>query len=301
MIGHDISLIGGRRRGPRTGQTTTPPVDHTPDVACSPVRPRHGITRRIAVRSAGIDDSGLYCEAPRPTTHRSSREARMHVAPIDLRAVRQDGLTIRFAILGSMAYVLAEVPEIRLRRHLPRARRAPSRIGAWSSTASCTFVTGPTPVDHPGRSGLPRPGRRPGTSLRGERVGPRSPAFQPIETDARRERGAARRAGLRDRLRAADRADRPAHARIARRGRRDRRRVVADGPVRHVPGQDGRAERLHRRLVRRAALGDRHRGPAGHRMGGRRRDPVQGRRLPLPGGPARSPASRRPTRRPSST
>ena len=35
----------------------------------------------------------------------------MHVAPIDLRAVRQDGLKIRFALLGSMAYILAEVPE----------------------------------------------------------------------------------------------------------------------------------------------------------------------------------------------
>jgi uncharacterized cupin superfamily protein len=35
----------------------------------------------------------------------------MHVAPIDLRAVRQDGITIRFATLGSMAYVLGEIPE----------------------------------------------------------------------------------------------------------------------------------------------------------------------------------------------
>ncbi|MFL5675436.1 MAG: hypothetical protein ACJ779_10540 [Chloroflexota bacterium] len=35
----------------------------------------------------------------------------MHVAPIDLQAVRQDGLKIRFALLGSMAYALAEVPE----------------------------------------------------------------------------------------------------------------------------------------------------------------------------------------------
>jgi quercetin dioxygenase-like cupin family protein len=34
----------------------------------------------------------------------------MHVAPVDLRAVQQDGLKIRFALLGAMAYVLAEVP-----------------------------------------------------------------------------------------------------------------------------------------------------------------------------------------------
>lgn len=34
----------------------------------------------------------------------------MHVAPDGLRAVRQDGITVRFAMLGSMAYVLAELP-----------------------------------------------------------------------------------------------------------------------------------------------------------------------------------------------
>jgi hypothetical protein len=35
----------------------------------------------------------------------------MHVAPVDLRAIRQDGIAIRFAMLGAMAYVLAEVPD----------------------------------------------------------------------------------------------------------------------------------------------------------------------------------------------
>jgi quercetin dioxygenase-like cupin family protein len=35
----------------------------------------------------------------------------MHVAPSDLRTVRQGGLVVRFAMLGSMAYVLAEIPE----------------------------------------------------------------------------------------------------------------------------------------------------------------------------------------------
>ena len=34
----------------------------------------------------------------------------MHVAPADLRAVRQGGIAIRFALLGEMAYVLAEIP-----------------------------------------------------------------------------------------------------------------------------------------------------------------------------------------------
>ncbi|MEA2619235.1 MAG: hypothetical protein QOC97_8 [Chloroflexota bacterium] len=34
----------------------------------------------------------------------------MHVAPGDLRTVRQDGMILRFAMLDSMAYALAEIP-----------------------------------------------------------------------------------------------------------------------------------------------------------------------------------------------
>ncbi len=34
----------------------------------------------------------------------------MHVAPADLRTLSQDGLLVRFTVLGSMAYVLAETP-----------------------------------------------------------------------------------------------------------------------------------------------------------------------------------------------
>ena len=34
----------------------------------------------------------------------------MHVAPVDLRSLRQGGLTLRFAMLGEMAYVFAELP-----------------------------------------------------------------------------------------------------------------------------------------------------------------------------------------------
>ena len=34
----------------------------------------------------------------------------MHVAPVDLRSLRQGGLTLRFAMLGDMAYVFAELP-----------------------------------------------------------------------------------------------------------------------------------------------------------------------------------------------
>ena len=34
----------------------------------------------------------------------------MHVAPVDLRALRQGGMVLRFAMLGEMAYVFAELP-----------------------------------------------------------------------------------------------------------------------------------------------------------------------------------------------
>jgi quercetin dioxygenase-like cupin family protein len=34
----------------------------------------------------------------------------MHVAPVDLRALRQGGIVLRFAMLGDMAYVFAELP-----------------------------------------------------------------------------------------------------------------------------------------------------------------------------------------------
>jgi quercetin dioxygenase-like cupin family protein len=34
----------------------------------------------------------------------------LHVAPVDLRAFRQEGIVVRFSMLGSMAYVLAEIP-----------------------------------------------------------------------------------------------------------------------------------------------------------------------------------------------
>lgn len=34
----------------------------------------------------------------------------MHVAPVELRAIRQSGMVIRFVLLGPMAYALAEIP-----------------------------------------------------------------------------------------------------------------------------------------------------------------------------------------------
>src|SRR4051812_40923359 len=62
------------------------------------------------MRPADSGDS-RYTAAPQANASMSLEEKpRMHVAPIDLRAVRQGGLSIRFALLGNMAYALAEIP-----------------------------------------------------------------------------------------------------------------------------------------------------------------------------------------------
>ena len=59
----------------------------------------------------------------------------MHLAPADLRSVRQDGLAIRFGILGPIAYALAEVLD-----QGPPAR--PSSARAFGPTgASCSRAT----------------------------------------------------------------------------------------------------------------------------------------------------------------
>ncbi len=89
-----------------------------------------------------------------------AREPRLHVAPEYLRAVRQGGIVVRFAMLGSMAYVLAEIPKSGSSgtRHgatvrtpplgLRRGRRADVRRGGPAARHSC-------------RACVPRPGRRP--------------------------------------------------------------------------------------------------------------------------------------------
>src|SRR5262245_22203631 len=49
-----------------------------------------------------------YTSAPQANDRMT--EAHMHVAPEDLSVVRQGDLLVRFAPLGAMAYVLAELP-----------------------------------------------------------------------------------------------------------------------------------------------------------------------------------------------
>ena len=85
----------------------------------------------------GLGDSTrpVYTPSPRPSTSSSPRERRMHVAPVDLRALRQGGIGLRFAMLGQMAYVFAEIPP-RVRRGPRSNSRARSPTGASSSKAS---------------------------------------------------------------------------------------------------------------------------------------------------------------------
>jgi quercetin dioxygenase-like cupin family protein len=45
-----------------------------------------------------------------PAVNGPTVEGSMHVGPADFRSIRRDGLLLRFAILGEVAYVLAEVP-----------------------------------------------------------------------------------------------------------------------------------------------------------------------------------------------
>ncbi|TAL10905.1 MAG: hypothetical protein EPO00_04105, partial [Chloroflexota bacterium] len=53
----------------------------------------------------------------------------MHVALSDLRALRQGGLVVRYAILGSMAFALAEVPES---GSAGTSMEQPSRRASWA-------------------------------------------------------------------------------------------------------------------------------------------------------------------------
>ena len=97
----------------------------------------------------------------------------MHVAPVDLRAVRQDGIRIRFAMLGADGVHPCRGARTPDRRHIPRAS-VPAPIGAWSSTARCVRIRS-TPADHPCRSRVPRAGRRQGAPVRDQRVDSCSP------------------------------------------------------------------------------------------------------------------------------
>ena len=229
------------------------------DILTAPRRPRQ------LHRPEGVPNA---CRPRRP----ASRQAGWHRHPV--RDARRDGLRAggdpRERIGRDLARRTVHAAALGLRHR----RRAHVRDRA-------------APADHSRRPRLPRPGRRPGASFRGNRVEPhrRLPAGRAA---GRPERRAARRARVRADQGAGERDRRPGRAAAPRPDRPDPRRIVADVRLRHDPDPDGGAKRLHRGLVRCAPLGPGDRGPDGDRMGGRRRDPGQGRHLPLPGRSARS-------------
>ncbi len=72
----------------------------------------------------------------------------MHVAPPDLRAIRQRGLVLRFAMLGSIAFVLAEVPEA---GSAGTSIEEPTRLANWGLVidGELTYIGNGTEVTIP--------------------------------------------------------------------------------------------------------------------------------------------------------
>ncbi len=106
----------------------------------------------------------------------------MHVAPVDLRAIRQNGMVIRFAMLGSMAYVLAEVPES---GSSGTSLEQPCRQAHWGFVieGELTFVSDAKRETIPAGRAFHVPAG--GSEHRFETSGPALVAgFQPIASDA---------------------------------------------------------------------------------------------------------------------
>ena len=198
----------------------------------------------------------------------------MHVAPVDLRALRQGGIASRFAMLGEMAYVLAEIPASGLGRDLARAAVHAAALGLRHRRRADVRPRRPA-RDHPGRSRLPRAGRRPRAPVRDGRAAP----------------------GRRLRSRSSPTLD-VSDARLAAQGfeliapepvatATVVPAVALDGPA---PARSGpRSWPMSAYVMTRVRMGERsgytagwcdapalgpgHRGPHGDRVGGRRRDP----------------------------
>lgn len=103
----------------------------------------------------------------------------MHVAMPDLRALRQGGLVLRYAVLGSIAFVLVEVPET---GSAGTTLETPSRQAIWA-----VVIDGELTYEADGRSlGIPAghalhvPGGGPEHRLRAS-GGSRLAGFQPID------------------------------------------------------------------------------------------------------------------------
>jgi quercetin dioxygenase-like cupin family protein len=103
----------------------------------------------------------------------------MHVAPSDLRSLRQGGLVIRFAILGPMAFIVAEVPDS---GSAGTSIEQPCRLPHWALVVDgeATFQTDGTSLQIPAGHALHVPAG--GDDHRFLATGgSRIAGFQPIE------------------------------------------------------------------------------------------------------------------------
>jgi quercetin dioxygenase-like cupin family protein len=103
----------------------------------------------------------------------------VHVAPPDLRALRQGDLVIRFALLGPIAFVLAEVPES---GSSGTSLERPSQLPHWALVidGDITFESDGTPLHIPAGHALYVPGGTPQHHFRAS-GGSRIAGFQPID------------------------------------------------------------------------------------------------------------------------
>ena len=98
----------------------------------------------------------------------------MHVTPSDLRTLRQDGTVIRFALLDSMAFVLAELPASGSARHPARSALHPSALGVRGRRRGRIRGRRPPPASAP-RQRIPRAAGRSAAPVRRRRATPGSP------------------------------------------------------------------------------------------------------------------------------
>ena len=225
----------------------------------------------------------------------------MHLAPADLRSVRQDGLVDPIWDPRAHRLRACRGPGPWIRRARPSSARASGPTGASCSreTSSCTRAGRRSPCRSatPSTSGRavrniisrPRPGRSCRVSRPCERTWmparPRSSA-QGFEIVGHPDAGTK------------DRADH--HGDLDRRRRRRCRSPPDVGPGAD-PRPHGNHQRLHGAMVRRRALGDGRGRSDRDRVGGRRRGPGHRRHLRLPAWPARPSDHRRGSRRRWST
>src|SRR5512146_30224 len=104
-------------------------TDHEPRYWTT-VRVSDGAASRCRFIASASHGGSAAILPPRQRTQIGREVLRsMHVAMPELRALRQGGLVLRYAVLGSIAFVLAEVPET---GSAGTSLETPSRQAIWA-------------------------------------------------------------------------------------------------------------------------------------------------------------------------